>query len=90
MQKYMRTFAYKILHADYHNLQVFGLLESLHCWLSECNNCTCAGGFVSINQLLVSVVSIKLSGLKLIQGFRPNEHFFKIFTCASLETSLIL
>lgn len=40
--------------------------------------------------LLVSVVSIKLSGLKLIQGFRPNEHFFKIFTCASLETSLIL
>lgn len=84
MQKYMRTFACKNLHADYHNLHVFGLLESLHCWLSECNNCI--GGFVSIS----TVVSIKLSGLNLIQGFRPNEHFFKMFTCASLETSLIL
>ena len=51
MRKYMQIFliACKTLHAHCYNLCVFGLLEFLHCWLSE-RSCTCAGGFVSKNQ----------------------------------------
>ena len=37
-------FACKTLHTSCYNLRVFGLLEFLHRWLSECS-CTCAGGF---------------------------------------------
>ena len=37
-------FAGKTLYADGYNLRVFGLIEFLHRWLSECT-CTCAGGF---------------------------------------------
>ena len=40
-------FACKTLHAGCYNLCVFGLLEFLHRWLSECS-CTCAGGFYSL------------------------------------------
>ena len=55
MQNYMRKYtqifliACQTLHAHCYNLCVFGLLEFLHCWLSE-RSCTCAGGFVSKNQ----------------------------------------
>ena len=55
MQNYMRKYtqifliACKTLQAHCYNLCVFGLLEFLHCWLSE-RSCTCAGGFVSKNQ----------------------------------------
>ena len=37
-------FACKTLHTSCYNLRVFGLLEFLHRWLSECS-CTCARGF---------------------------------------------
>lgn len=73
-------FACKILHADYHNLRVFDLRGFLHCWLSECS-CTLVWVALLAYTLYQtferrSNVSIKLSELKVIQVFRPNEHCF--------------
>ena len=66
MQNYMRKYtqifliACKTLHAHCYNLCVFGLLEFLHCWLSE-RSCTCAGGFVSKNQTFKARSNVSIS-----------------------------